>query len=782
MRKNYRIWVTLLLLFIAQYSWAQNRTISGKVTDALDGSPIVGANIILKGTTIGTITDIEGDYELAIPEGENIITVSYVGYETIDVEVGNRSTVDVTLYGDVETLSEVVVTAFGIKQERKSLGYSVQEISSEKIRETNQPNPLNALRGRVSGVNITSSSGAPGAGSDIVIRGINSLNPNANNQPLFVIDGIPISNETNITGGRGEANFSNSNRFADINPADIESISILKGPAASALYGLRAANGAVIVTTKSGKAGETVFNFKTSYSFDDVYRRPELQKKYGRGYNGAFNPSDYRADGPLIPAGVEVYDQWDQLFETGHQFQNDFSFSGGNEKATFYSSLGRLDQSGVVPNSIFERTTVKIAASLKATEKLTIDGSANYINSDGTNPRMGVGGSGVISYATRYAPDVNMDHVLNPDGSPYRYTTQLENPFYFAENAFQNEKLNRIIGNLGLNYDITDWLNINYRVGIDHYSNEKFLIARPSLLLSAGSNGSITEQFLTYQEINSNLLISTEQQLTEDLGLSVTLGNQVTTINTTNVQGSGTNFILPQFSSINNLGEYTVRSFPTERNIIGVFADAKLNYRETLFLDITGRNDWSSTLPAQNRSFFYPSVSLSYVFTETLGLSNNRIFNFGKLRASYAEVGKDASPYLVGNYYSTMTPFRGIAGVDRDGSIGSEELKPERTKAFEFGVDMAFINNRIRLDATYAIQNSVDQIVPIPTSRATGFTAYVTNAGEIQNKVIELLLDANIVRTPNFNWTTTLNWTRLRSEVLSMPEGVDVITFQPETP
>lgn len=782
MRKNYRIWITLLLLFMAQYSWAQNRTITGKVIDALDGSPIVGANIILKGTTIGTITDIEGNYQLAIPEGENIITVSYVGYETIDIEVGNRSTVDVTLYADVETLSEVVVTAFGIKQERKSLGYSVQEISSEKIRETNQPNPLNALRGRVSGVNISSSSGAPGAGSDIVIRGINSLNPNANNQPLFVIDGIPISNETNITGGRGGANFSNSNRFSDINPADIESISILKGPAASALYGLRAANGAVIVTTKAGKAGETVFNFKTSYSFDDVYRRPELQKKYGRGYNGAFDPSDYRADGPLIPAGEEVYDQWDQLFETGHQFQNDFSFSGGNEKATFYSSLGRLDQSGVVPNSDFERTTVKIAASLKATEKLTIDGSANYINSDGTNPRMGVGGFGVISYATRYAPDVNMKNVFNPDGSPYRYTTQLENPFYFAENAFQNEKLNRIIGNLGLNYDIADWLNINYRVGIDNYSNERFLIARPSLLLSAGSNGSITEQFLTYQEINSNLLISTEQQITDELGLSLTIGNQVTTINTTNVEGSGTNFILPGFSSINNLGEYTVRSFPTERNIIGVFADAKLNYRETLFLDITGRNDWSSTLPEQNRSFFYPSVSLSYVFTETLGLTDNRIFNFGKLRASYAEVGKDASPYLVGNYYSTMTPFRGIAGIDRDGSIGSEALKPERTKAFEFGVDMAFINNRIRLDATYAIQNSVDQIVPIPTSRATGFTAYVTNAGEIQNKVIELLLDANIVKTPNFNWTTTLNWTRLRSEVLSMPEGVDVITFQPETP
>lgn len=782
MKQNYRILVLLVLIFLSQYAWAQDRIISGKVTDAAEGSPIIGANVIVKGTTIGTITNVEGEYRISIPEGENVLTISYVGYGNIDIEVGSRTVVDVSLRADVQTLSEVVVTAFGIRQERKSLGYAVQEVNSEAIRETNQPNPLNALRGRVSGVNISTSSGAPGAGSDIVIRGINSLNPNANNQPLFVIDGIPISNETNLTGGREGANFSNTNRFADINPADIETISILKGPAASALYGLRAANGAVVITTKTGQSGKTVFNFKTSYSFDDVYRTPEMQTRYSRGTGGAYDPTNYRADGPPIPEGESVYDQWDQIFRVGHQFQNDFSFSGGNEKATFYGSLGRLDQSGVVPNSDFDRTTVKISGSLKATERLTLDGSANFINSNGTNPRMGIGGSGVIAYATRYAPDVDMNDYLNPDGTQKRYTGDLDNPFYFAENAFQDEKLNRIIGNLGLNYDIADWLNINYRIGIDHYATERFLITRPTLLIAASNRGSVSEAFLTYQEINSNLILSTEQQITEDIGLSVSLGNQVTTINTTDVTGSGTNFILPGFSSVNNLGQYTVRSYPTERNIIGVFGDAKLNYRETLFLNITGRNDWSSTLPEENRSFFYPSVSLSYVFTETFGLSDNNILNFGKIRASYAEVGKDASPYLIGNYYSTSTPFRGIAGVERDGTIGSETLKPERTKAYEFGVDLGFFGNRLRLDGTYAIQNSVDQIVPVPTSRATGFTSYVTNAGEIQNKVIELLLDADIVRTGDFRWNTTINWTRLRSEVVSMPEGVDVITFQPESP
>ncbi len=771
----------LLLLCSWQYTLAQERIVRGRVVDAIDNVPVVGATVRVQGTNKGAITDVDGQFSLSLTPNENKLEISFVGYLPEVVEVGNRSNLDIALAPDLETLSEVVVTAFGIKQERKSLGYSVQEVNSKAIQETNQPNPLNALKGRVSGVNITSSSGAPGAGADIVIRGINSLNPSANNQPLFIIDGIPVSNETDLTGGRGGSNFTNTNRFADINPEDIETISILKGPAASALYGLRAANGAVIVTTKSGKAGKTVFNFKTAYSFDDVYRTPPMQERYSTGYRGRFDPTDYRADGPPIPDGVETYNQWDQLFDVGHQFQNNFSFSGGTDKATFYGSLGRLDQTGVLPNAEFERTNVKISGSLKATDRLTIDGSANFINSDGINPRMGVGGAGVISYATRYAPEINIEDYVNPDGTPIRYSTQLDNPFFFADNAYQEENLNRIIGNLGLNYAFTDWLKLDYRLGIDNYAINRFLIARPPILISAG-RGSISEQNLTYQEINSNLLLNGERQLANELGLTFSLGNQITTINTTNITGTGTNFILPDFNSINNLNQYTVRSFPTERNIIGVFADVKFNYRETLFLSITGRNDWSSTLPEENRSFFYPSVSLGYVFTETLGLTGNKVLNFGKLRASYAEVGKDASPYQIGNYYSTLAPFRGVASVQRDNIIGSEDLRPERTKAFEFGIDLGFINNRLRLDATYAIQNSVDQIVPIPTSRATGFTSYVANAGEIQNRVIELLVDGEVVRSNNFGWSTALNFTRLRSEVLAMPEGVDVITFQPETP
>ncbi|GGK84330.1 SusC/RagA family TonB-linked outer membrane protein [Rufibacter glacialis] len=741
--------------------------------------------------TNGVATGADGRFSISVASPSSVLVFSFIGYETREVPVGNQQTINISLREDARALAEVVVTSFGREQESKSLTYAVQQVDAELIQETNQPNALNALRGRVAGVSIQSAGGAPGAGATIVIRGINSLNPNANNQPLFVVDGIPISNQTDLTGNRsgtdltgGRAGdiFTNTNRFADINPDDIASISVLKGPAASALYGLRASNGAVIITTKSGQSGKTTFNFRTSASIDDVYRTPPMQTRYGRGFNGIYNPTDYRADGPPIPAGEPIYDQWDQVFRTGHQYQNNFSFSGGTEQATFYGSLGRLDQTGVVPNSDFDRTTVKITGSLKTSDRLKLDGSANYINSNGLNPRSGVGGSGVISYASRYAPDVDMRNYLNPDGTQLRYATQLDNPLFFAENAYQEEDLNRVIGNMGLNYKFTDWLSLDYRAGIDYYSNQRRIITRPTVLIAAGSRGSISEQNLTYQEINSNLLLTGDRQLSEDFGLTFSVGNQVTMINSTDIIGSGTNFILPDFNSVNNLGQYTVRSFPTERNIIGVFADAKLNFRETVFLNVTGRNDWSSTLPENNRSFFYPSVSLAYIFTETLGLSQNQIFNYGKLRASYAEVGKDAAPYLLGNYYTTQAPFLGVAGIRRSEVIGSETLRPERTKGIEMGVELGFLGSRLKLDATYAIQNSVDQIVPVPTSRPTGFTTFVTNAGEIQNRVLELILDAEVLRSENFKWNSIFNFTRLRGEVLSMPEGVDVITFQPESP
>jgi TonB-linked SusC/RagA family outer membrane protein len=755
-------------------------TVKGTVRDE-KGEGLPGINVVLKGTTTGTTTDPQGAYTLTVPDGNGTLVFSYIGYVTEEVPINNRTTIDLSLVPDVQSLSEVVVTAFGVKQEKRALTYAVQEINSDLITQTNQPNALNALRGRVAGVNITSSSGAPGAGSSIVIRGINSLNPGANNQPLFVVDGIPISNETNLAGGREGANFTSSNRFADINPNDIESISVLKGPAASALYGLRAANGAVIITTKSGKAGKAVFNFNTSYSFDDIAKRPPMQSRYSRGANGAFNPASDIVDGPPIPEGEPVYNQWDELFRTGHQFQNSFSAAGGTDKVTYYSSVSRVDQTGVLPNSEFDRTTLKVNTSLRASDKVRFDGAATYINSNGTNPRMGVGGAGAISYGMRFSPEVPMQPYLTDLGLPNRYSNNIENPYYFAENAFQTERVNRVISSLGVNVQPVKWLEVDYRVGIDQYTDRRQRVASPRTLIGAGGNGSIEEQSFQNREINSNLLATARTTLAPDLNASLSLGNQLTFINAENLLGTGTNFVTPDFFSINNLTNYRVTLFPTRRNIFGVFADAKLDWRQTLYLSLTGRNDWASTLPENNRSFFYPSVSLGYVFTETLGLGSSSIFNYGKLRMSYAEVGKDASPYQIGNYYETLAPFGSVVGVRRNITVGDEGLRPERTKGVEFGTDLHFLNGRLRLDATYAIQYSVDQIVPVPVSRGTGFTTYVTNGGVIRNKSVELILDAQVFKRGDFQWNAIVNWSRIRGKVTEMPENLNVINFLAES-
>ncbi len=776
----------LLSVLLSQQLLAQTRNVTGQVTSADGNSPIPGVNVVVKGSSTGTVTNGEGQYSIQAEPGSTLV-FSYIGYVTEEVPVGQTGPVNVPLVTDIMTLNEVVVTSFGIAKEKRALTYTVQEVKGETLTETNQPNALNALRGRLAGVNVTSAGGAPGAGTNIVIRGINSLNPNADNQPLFVIDGIPISNNTNTFGGNGSDNFQNTNRAADINPNDIASISVLKGPAASALYGLRAANGAIIITTKSGQAGKARLDFKTTYSFDDVARRPPMQTIYGNGNGGRFyfpnaqgvNVPTFNTFGPPIRGNTQVYDVWDEVFRTGHQFQNSLTYSGGNEKATFFTSVSSLNQTGVVPNSKYSRITTKLAGTLKASDKFSVNGSASYIKSGGTNPGGGVS-NGVIFYAMQHTNTADIGDYRNPDGSQQIYNAAIDNPLYFAENSYLSDDVNRFIGYVGADYTPADWLTVNYKIGLDQYSDFRERVSAPGLLISR--LGTITEQRIGYRELNSNFLITGQRSFGEDFNGSLLLGNQLTHIRTTDLSATGNEYIVSGFTSINNLTAYTTRNFPTERTIIGFFADAKLDWRRTLYLNLTARNDISSTLPEANRSFFYPSVSLGFVFTEPFGLESNPVFNYGKIRTSYAEVGKDASPYQTGIYYQTYPAFGNVAGARASTTFGSENLRPERTKGFEVGLELQFLRNRVGLDAAYAIQNSIDQIVPVPVSYATGYDVYVTNAGQIQNRSIELLLNAKIMERGSFSWNTSLNWSRVRGEVLSMPPGVSEIVFNPETP
>lgn len=773
----------LLLLFmgvfmLASQAIAQQITVTGKVTSSDDGLPIPGVSVKIKTATTVVQTNPDGVYSIqAAPT--DVLVFTYIGMAAQEKTVGSNTSINVVLASDSKNLQEVVVTALGIRQQRRSLGYATQEIKAADITNTNQSNVLNALKGKASGVQVTSVGGAAGAGSRIQIRGINSLSPTADNQPLFVVDGIPISNSTDQIAVNND-NFQNTNRAADINPEDIETMTILKGPAASVLYGLRAANGAVVITTKSGKAGKPSFSFKSSVSFDDVTKTPPIQTSYGNGNGGAF-VSSVNSWGPKIEPGVAVYNPYDVFFKTGHQTQNSLTFSGGNENATYFTSISNSEQNGVVPNSDYGKTSIRLAGTLKASDKFKFEGSANYINSGGQNPRTGIT-SGTIFYLMRHTNTVDPADYLNPDGTQKTYNASIDNPFYFTENAFLKDNVNRLIGNLGVEFKANDWLTFNYKAGIDHYTDFRQNYSEKGLLISASTLGAMTEQRISYNEINSNFFARASKQFGDKWTGSFLLGHSFTHINRTNLSLIGNQSVVPNVESINNYNVYTTTTFPGKKNIIGVFGDLSVSYDNTVFLSVTGRNDWSSTLPVSNRSFFYPSASLSYVFTESLGLQDNPIFNYGKLRASYAEVGKDADPYQIGVYYSTLAAFNGVSGVRRDLRIGSESLRPERTKGFEFGGEFHFFKNRITLDANYAILNSIDQIVPVPISYASGYDIYLTNAGKIRNKSLEFLLTANVINNDKFKWDINANWSQTKGRVLSMPPGVSEIQFNPESP
>ncbi|HEX7365689.1 MAG TPA: SusC/RagA family TonB-linked outer membrane protein [Pelobium sp.] len=773
MRKGLFFYLLGMLLTI-QSALAQEMIVSGTVKSSQDEMSLPGVSVQIKNSRAGTVTDAAGKYRIKAKPND-VLVFSYLGFLSQEVAVGNRSKLDVSLKQDNKALNEVVVTALGVKQSKRSLGYSVQEINSQDITSTNQSNPLNALKGKVVGVQITGSGGAAGAGSRIQVRGINSLSPSADNQPLFVIDGIPVSNATN---NFGSDNYQTPNRIADINPDDIESMTILKGPAASVLYGLRAANGAVVITTKSGKSGKTQVNFKTTYSFDDVVNTPPIQTKYGNGNNGAL-ASTVNTWGPPIPAGTPIYNPYDLFFKTGHQTQNSLNLSGGNDKANYYTSFSNSEQNGVTPNSNYGRTSLKLAGTLRAADNLKFDASANYINSGGTNPRTGVS-SGAIFYLMRHTNTVNPADYLNADGSQKVYNAAIDNPFYFSENSFLTDNVNRIIGNAGVDYSPTNWLNFNYKIGLDNYSDARKSFNEVGLLISR--LGSLSEQRIGYSEVNSNFLAKATKQLNKDFSATFLLGQSFTSIKQSNLTTSGSQAVVPGLESINNYVVYNTSVSNPKKNIIGVFGDLKLAYKDQLFLDLTARNDWSSTLPKNNRSFFYPSASLAYIFSDALNLSDNSFLSFGKLRASYAEVGKDADPYQIGVYYSTLQAFNGVSGINKITTFGSEALRPERTKGLEFGTELRFFKDKITLDANYAITNSVDQIVPVPISYAAGFDLFVTNAGEIRNNSLEFLLNANLISKKDFKLNVNANWSQTKGRVLSMPEGVNEITFNPESP
>lgn len=774
--------LTLFAVLASSFSLiGQEKRIEGSVTDE-DGLPLIAANIVIVETDEGVVTDFNGKYSLMAEEGQTL-RFSYVGYQSKEVEIGDQSTIDVVMMEGNE-LNEVVITAQNISRDKKALPYAVENIDAKDLEVSGQDNLVNAMQGKATGVQITSSGGGPGQSSRIVIRGINSLDPGANNQPLFIVDGVPIDNSTYTVGGGESRNM--SNRVGDINPDNIESMSILKGGAATALYGVRAANGAVIITTKKGKEGKLTVDYTSTYGIEEINKHPETQRKYTQGYLGSYDPNSFWPTwGPSIEEAKSIdpshpdilYNNYINGYQKGNKWRNTLAMGAGTDKSNFRLSLSNLDHVGVLPFSNYGNLSARFNGSIQATDKVKIDAGISYINSGGDR----VNADRYNESLTYWSPRVDVKDFEFEDGTMKGYRNEGavgNNPTYGAKTNKLTDDVDRYIGNFNINYQVTDWFGINYRLGLDQYSDFRYRRA-PGPTGIEGENvhednglGFVEETRMRSRDINSNLMLNFNHEFSDKIQANLLLGHDLLDQSYNRISTEGEELSVWNWLSINNVNPETLSSstYLSQKRLIGAFGEISIDYDRALYLTITGRNDWSSTLPMENRSFFYPSFSLGYVFTEHFEPFQG-FFDFGKVRLSYAEIGKDTDPYRTNVTYGTDD----IGAFTRQNTKGSSTLSPERTSTFEAGLELSAIGSRVGLDFTYYNHVSEDQIVPVPTSETTGFTTFILNAGSIKNQGVEIGLDVTPIRTNNFSWDLRFNYTSNKNEVLEIIEGVDQI-------
>jgi TonB-linked SusC/RagA family outer membrane protein len=765
--------------------WSQT-LVSGKVSN-IDGELLPGVSVVAKGGNIGTITDLEGAYSLKVPSGTTLI-FSSVGFVPQEVPVGTNTTLDIVLESDEKLLTEQIVTAFGQPKEKRTLAYAAQEVSGDQLVRSNEQNVVSGLQGKVAGALITNSSGAPGAGASILLRGISSLNPGDDNQPLIVIDGMVTSNATNAgnvlpsagTNATGQAEqFSNSNRLSDINPNDIETVSVLKGSAATALYGSLAMNGAVIITTKKGLEGKPKITFSTNYGVDEINKYPAIQTSYREGVNGRLRVSTagvvgatkFQDYGPLLT--TPAFNNFKDIFGSGNRLSNNLAISGGARGFTFLLSGSDFRQNGILPGTNYNRSTVRLNTAFKAFDWLNLRGGVTYTNS--TQLQANGGDKSVMSALSYHSNTFDVNDYKFADGSIKSYAgTIIDNPRWLAEFAPYSSKVSRYSSNIAAEAKLTPWLDVNYQIGLDQFGDIRRRIMPNVTDAGFQVGGFVVNQNLQSRIINSNLLVKLHRDFGSDFNAALTLGNSVVDNKFEEVGQRGEGLLNPGFYDISNATNlYSLYGFSQNR-LIGAFGELVLDYKNYLTLTATGRNDWTSTLPKENRSFFYPSVGLSFIWTEALRLNSN-IFTYGKLRLSYGETGQGTGPYRTGSYFGSAPrfPFNTTQGFRRSTVIGDLDLRPLRTKGTELGLEARFFKNRLGFDVTYYDQKTIDQIFTVPISNGTGFSAYVTNAGEVRNKGIEVSLNLKPIKTRDFEWDMRVNFSKNTGDVISTAPGID---------
>ncbi len=788
-------------------------SIGGQVIDGANGEALPGATILIEGTNNGTTSDHEGRFSLDAVSPEDVLIISFVGYVKERIQVNTRTEFRVVLRQDNTMLDEIIVTAIGIKSEKKAIGYAAQEVKGEEVNSVQQTNIVNALGSKVAGINVISSSGTPGASADITIRGKSSLRADGNS-PLFVVDGVPIDNSY-----AGSYVYDYSNRAIDLNSDDIASISVLKGAAAAALYGIRAANGAILVTTKSGRASGGVrknITFKTSVGFDQVNKLPQKQNLYSQGSGGNYSSTtntswgapietlrydgstDYPKDknGRIVdmdhPSATEQrvvpYENVEDFFETALTNNNYLSMSGGNDMGSYFMSVGNLLQTGIVPHTDFNRTSFKLSGDTKLTEKLKISGSATYTNSKANHAQRGSNLSAVMVGLMRNTPTFDQTNqsddpandpeaYMYPDGKQRNYYDQYDNPYWSVNKNRAKSEVNRIIGNAQVDYALAPWMRAMYRIGIDSYTERRNAFFDNNS--SDTPNGYVTVSTFNFGGINSDFLLTADKEINEDFKVSASLGHNYYVKSTYTNSQRGDSLILPNFYDLSNTSVTSGSDYETNYKIVGVYYDIHLAYKNFLFLNTTGRNDWSSTLAKGNNSFFYPSVNASFIFTEAFQMKQNSFFNYGKIRASWAQVGNDAPIYSLQNYYTSINGgINGQTAFATQRTIGNNSLQPETTRSSEIGVDLRFFQNKLGLDIAYYQSQSIGQIVEVPVAYSAGYDHMILNAGVITNRGLEAQLFITPIRKNAFTWDIMVNFTRNRNMVDDLPEGIPLLDFE----
>ncbi|KAA6439370.1 SusC/RagA family TonB-linked outer membrane protein [Dyadobacter flavalbus] len=786
--------VFIFLLFsIVHVTFAQNISVTGRVTSRNDNEALPGVTILIKGSSKGTATDIDGHYTIDAASGSTLI-FSFIGLKSTELTVPENGKLDVQLESDETILQEVVVTALGIAKEKKSLGYAVQELQTKDIAEARENNLVNALSGKIAGVNITNSQGGMGS-SRIVIRGETSIA--GNNQPLFVVDGIPIDNSQLGAGSVGSRDFANA--ISDINPNDIESISVLKGPNAAALYGSRASNGVILIKTKSGKGTQKGLgvNVNFGYTFDKLLVLPEYQNVYGQGTGGAFSYVNGKGggindatdeswgpkmDGRLIPQFfsngepapfVAHPDNVKNFFETGHTRTTGVSVSGSNEKLDYRFSFNNSKQTGVIPNTDISKNSFGVNTTYRLNDKLTLSTSANFSRNSSDNlPGTSGRGSSVMLQFLWFGRQVDTELLkdYNKGGFDYNWNhSYYSNPYLLQYENTVQQRRDRFFGNVNLNYKITDWLTATVRTGNDYYNDKrKFKVAY-------GTNGtpfgSYTEDSYIVNENNTDFNFNFHKNVSTDFELDWLVGGNLrSNFNEQNYQQAPKLAVAGLYTLNNSRDPLVSSNVLRKQKVYSAFSSAQLGFRNYAFLNLTARNDWSSTLPTGNNSYFYPSINASLVLTDAFNIKSN-VLTYAKLRGGWAQVGKDTDPYQLINTYPFNQPFGSNPLLTVSDVLLNSDLKPEITKSTEVGADVALFKNRVRLDVSYYNTDSYNQILRADVSPSTGYKQKLLNAGHINNKGFEAMLNVKAIETnAGFRWDVGINYSRNRSKVIALDD------------